>query len=290
MLLVKLLSKLPLRVLYVLSDLLYWLMAYLIRYRHAVITDNLRQSYPELDGPGIQRLTHGFYRNFCDLLVEIIALPGLSAAELTQRVVYTNPELVQAAFAKGTPVIGLASHHSNWEWLPAAATLYGLPVDSVYKPLHNPFFEKLMLRIRSTFGPHPVPMGKLPREMASRRAIPRVIALVADQMPDRPENAYWTEFMHRNTPFFPGLERLARGQQLPVFYIEMVRVRRGHYTATFVQLGTPPYAELATGELIRRYRDALTQTLERYPADWLWSHKRWKHYREKYAEVRTKLE
>lgn len=290
MFIVNLLAKVPLWLLYRLSDVLYGLIAYVVRYRRAVITDNLRQSFPDRSAADIARLRRGFYRNFCDLLVEIIKLPGLSADELRKRVQYTNPELVRDSLEAGKPVIGLASHHCNWEWLPAAATLYGMPVDSVYKPLHNAFFEQLMIRIRSTFGPVPVPMGKLPRQMAVDRNRPRIIALVADQMPDRPENAYWTDFMHRNTPFYPGLERLARGQQLPVFYIEMVRVRRGYYTATFTQLGTPPYGELATGELIERYRDALTNTLEKHPADWLWSHKRWKHHREKYDRVITKLE
>lgn len=283
-------AALPLSVLYRLSDFLYLLTAYVIRYRRVVIMDNLRRSFPERSDAEIRRLTRGFYRNFCDLLVETIKLPGLSADELRRRVVFTNPELVQAVLQTGQSVIGLASHHSNWEWLPPAAVCYGLPTDSVYKPLHNPFFERLMLRIRSRFGPYPVPMGRLPREMILRRDQPRIIALVADQMPDRPESAYWTEFMQRNTPFYPGLERLARSQQLPVFYLEMVRVRRGYYTATFTQIGLPPYGELATGELIERYRDALTQTLTRHPADWLWSHKRWKHHREKYDRVRTKLE
>lgn len=290
MFIVQLLARLPLTVLYRLSDVLYWLLAYLIRYRHAVITENLRQSFPDLNGRGIKRLTHGFYRNFCDLLIETIKLPGLSADELRRRVVFTNPEMVQSILQTGKPVIALASHHSNWEWLPPAAVCYGLPADSVYKPLHSPFFEQLMLRIRSRFGPHPVPMGRLPRELVLRRDQPRIIALVADQMPDRPESAYWTHFMHRNTPFYPGLERLARSQQLPVFYVEMVRIRRGYYTATFSPIGAPPYTNLATGELIERYRDALTQTLTKYPADWLWSHKRWKHHREKYDRVRTKLE
>jgi Kdo2-lipid IVA lauroyltransferase/acyltransferase len=289
--LIQLFAKLPLPILYVISDILYYLTAYVIRYRRAVITANLRQSFPERTYPEIRQLRHDFYRNFCDVVVEILKVPSISADEMKSRVRYTNPELVQAEFAKGKPVICVAGHQCNWEWVPIAAELYGLPVDSVYKPLHNAFFERLMHMLRSRFGSYPVPMGRLPREMVARRHKPRVIALVADQMPDHPEAAYWTQFMHRETPFFPGLERLARSQQMAVFYTEMVRVKRGHYTITFSPLGMPPYAELTTGDLIERYCAALTDTLHRYPADWLWSHKRWKHHREKYGEnVRVKLE
>jgi Kdo2-lipid IVA lauroyltransferase/acyltransferase len=291
MFLIKLIARLPLPLLYVVSDILYWLIAYLIRYRYAVITDNLRRSFPDRNNAQIKALTHDFYRNFCDLIVEVLKLPGLSAEEMKRRVTYTNPELVKAEFARGKPVICVAGHQCNWEWVPIAAELYGLPVDSVYKPLHNAFFERLMLTLRSRFGSYPVPMAKLAREMILRRDKPRVIALVADQMPDRPEHAYWTEFMNRETPFFPGLERLARSQQLAVFYTEMIRVGRGRYTITFSQIGTPPYAELETGVLMERYRDALTQTIQAAPSNWLWSHKRWKHHREKYGDtVRTRLE
>jgi Kdo2-lipid IVA lauroyltransferase/acyltransferase len=287
---IQLIARLPLPILYRFSDLLYILIAYVVRYRRGVITTNLQQSFPERTQAEISRLRQGFYRNFCDIIVEVLKLPGLSAEEMKARVRYTNPGVIQAEFAKGKPVLCVAGHQCNWEWVPIAAELYGLPVDSVYKPLHSPFFERVMHTLRSRFGSYPVPMGRLPREMVARRHTPRVIALVADQMPDHPEAAYWTEFMHRETPFFPGLERLARSQQLAVFYTEMVRVGRGQYTITFAQLGTPPYAELATGELIDRYRDALTATLNRYPTDWLWSHKRWKHEREKYGEnVRVKL-
>ncbi len=276
------LSRLPLSVLYGLADVIYFLLAHVIRYRRRVVLDNLRQSFPSTSTLEISRLARGYYRNLAEILVEIIKLPAMQPADLKRRVVYTNPEIVLKLLNRGQSVIALGGHQCNWEWIPSAAVLYGMPVDSVYKTLENPKFETLMQEIRSTFGPYLVPMTKLPREMVARRKMPRVLALVADQVPDKPEFAHWMPFLNRDTPFYPGAERLARSQQLPVVYMEMVRLRRGYYTATFTLLADPPHDALPPGQIMERYRDLLQASINRHPADWLWSHKRWKHTTQEY--------
>ncbi len=289
MLFFRLLSRLPLGLLFVFADFLYYVLRYGLRYRRAVVLENLRLSFPEKTTAEIQTLANGFYRNLTDVIVETIRMPALLPAELRQRVRFTNAELVQTRLRAGQTVIGVGSHQGNWEWVPSASVVNDMPVDSVYKPLNSPFFEEMMRLVRSSFGAVPTPMGSLPRQMVLRKNVPRVIALVADQMPDAPEHAYWTHFMHRNTPFYPGTERLARSRNLPVFYLQMVRLRRGYYEATFTLIGEPPYDNLVPGALLERYRDLLEETIRNHPADWLWSHRRWKHDREKYQKVVTKL-
>jgi len=290
MIILNLLARLPFFALYRLSDLLYLLTAYIIRYRRQVILDNLRHAFPESSDRQIQAMTRDFYRNFCDVLVETIKLPRISAEEMAKRVTLVNCEMVKQFLDEGQTMLGAAGHQCNWEWVPAATIVGGIPVDSVYKPLHNASSERIMQQIRGTFGAHLIPMNRLPREMVARRHLPRIVALVADQMPNIPEAAYWTTFLNRETPFFPGTERLARSQKLPVIYLDLVRNRRGYYTATFSLLAAPPYTDLPNGEIIERYRDRLTETILNQPANWLWSHKRWKHQREKYAKINTKLE
>lgn len=286
----RVLASLPLSVLYRVADLLYLLLTHVVRYRRAVILDNLRQSFPELTEKALWHLAKAYYRNISDVVVETIKLPGLPPDELRRRVTYTNPEMALKWLSEGQTVVGVAPHQCNWEWLPPAAVLYGIQVDSVYKPLNSPFSERLMHHIRSSFGPHLIPMQRLPRELVSRRTIPRLIALVADQMPNQPEAAYWTDFLHRDTPFYTGIERLARSLKAPVLYVDMTRVKRGYYRATFSLLAAPPYTDLPEGQLLERYRDRLTDTIRHDPANWLWSHKRWKHHRQEYAKLWGKLE
>ncbi|MEZ0539158.1 lysophospholipid acyltransferase family protein [Fibrella arboris] len=290
MMFLNLVARLPFFFLYGLSDLLFVLVAYVIRYRREVVLDNLRHAFPDASEAYIRQLARGFYRNFCDLIVETIKLPRMTPEEMRKRVTVVNGEQVRQYLSEGQTLLGAAGHQCNWEWVPAATIANGIAVDSVYKPLHNLASERVMQQIRSTFGAHLIPMNRLPREMVNRRAMPRIIALVADQMPNIPEAAYWTSFFNRDTPFFPGTERLARSQQLPVFYLDLVRIRRGYYTATFILLAAPPYTNLPYGTILERYRDKLTDSILKQPSNWLWSHKRWKHQREKYPKIHTRFE
>ena len=173
MIVFRFLAILPFFVLYRIADLLYFLLAYVVRYRRRVIIENLQHSFPEKSEAAIRQLLYAYYRNIADIIVETIKLPGMLAEDLRRRVVYTNPEVVTEMLAAGQTVIGLASHQCNWEWLPPASCLYGMPVDSVYKTLNDPFSERLMLYIRSSFGAYPIPMQRLPRELVLRRGTPR---------------------------------------------------------------------------------------------------------------------
>lgn len=277
------LSRLPFSVLYGLSDGLYFLLLHIVRYRRRVIIANLKAAFPEKAPDEINRLAHGFYRNLTDLIVETIKLPSLNREELLHHVRFQNAPLISKRIAAGESVVILASHQANWEWLPASAQLNGIIADSVYKPLTSPFFERLMREIRSTHGVNPIPTNKLMRDVVARRNVPRAIALVADQIPDSPEVAYWLPFLNQETAFYPGSEKLARSLKLPVFYVEMVRVRRGFYDVTLHHLAEPPYTNLPDETILTRYRDHLERSIRANPSDWLWSHKRWKHQREEYA-------
>lgn len=276
------LSRLPFSWLYALSDVLYVILLHIVRYRRQVVVDNLKAAFPERTPAEINYLARGFYHNLTDLIVETIKLPSLSAQALLHRVRFKNPTLISSRIAAGQPVIILASHQSNWEWLPASAQLNGITADSVYKELSSPFFETLMRKIRSTHGVNPVPMHKLMRDVAVRRNVPRAIALVADQIPSTPEVAYWLPFLNHETAFYPGPEKLARSLKLPVFYVEMVRAHRGYYDVTLYQLAEPPYTNLPDEAILSSYRDHLERSIQANPSDWLWSHKRWKHHREEY--------
>ena len=277
------LSRLSFSWLYILSDVLYVVLLHIVRYRRRVVIDNLKAAFPDKTPTEIKHLARGFYCNLTDLIVETIKLPSLSAQELLHHVRFQNPTLINSRIGAGEPVIILASHQANWEWLPASAQLNGITADSVYKQLTSPFFEGLMREIRATHGVNPVPMHKLLRDVAVRRNVPRAIALVADQIPASPEVAYWLPFLNRETAFYPGPEKLARSLKVPVYYVEMVRVRRGYYNVTLHHLAEPPYTDLPDEAILSNYRDHLERSIWANPSDWLWSHKRWKHQREEYA-------
>jgi KDO2-lipid IV(A) lauroyltransferase len=283
------LSRLPFGILYGISDVLHFLMRYIVRYRREVILENLRLSFPEKSAAEIQSIMNGFYHNLADIIVETVKIPGMSAEEMRRHVRITNAEAIRARIQAGETVIAMGSHQCNWEWYAQAIRAHDIPIDIVYKPLTSEFSGKLLFYIRSHFGGNVVSMHSLPRHLAANRHNPRLIALGSDQVPDIPEQAFWTDFLHRDSPFYPGSERLSRRQKLPVFYLDITRIRRGYYEATIKPVAEPPYDDLPLGSIMERYRDLIEYTIRKHPSNWLWSHKRWKHWREKYAKIVAKL-
>ncbi|WP_018479781.1 lysophospholipid acyltransferase family protein [Pontibacter roseus] len=280
-LLLKGLSLLPLPVLYVLSDALYLLAYHVIGYRKKVVLQNLRNSFPEKEEQEIQLIAKDFYKQFLDVVVEILKLASMDKAEMRRRIEFANQEVLDDFVQQGKTVITMGSHSGNWEWiLSAGAVQFGFPAEGVYKPLTNPFFEEFMLYLRTRLGARLIKMKDTMRDFVRNRKVPRVVAMLSDQTPPFGEIQYWTTFLNQDTAFFVGAEKLANAFGCPVLFLDVYRFKRGHYRLRFEVLsdGTakPVEGEFPITEAFARQ---LAASLRRSPADYLWTHKRWKHKR-----------
>jgi len=155
------------------------------------------------------------------------------------------------------------------------STQLGVPVDAAYKPLVDSWAEREMLKLRSRLGARLVPAQGLLGDIIQQRNQPRAIAMVADQEPVSSERKQWLRFLNRDTAFFLGAEEIARTTRYAAFFVRLKRVARGHYQAEFVPLAAAG-EKLETGEFTARYARLVEQQIRAAPADWPWSHKRWK--------------
>jgi Kdo2-lipid IVA lauroyltransferase/acyltransferase len=273
----KLLSRLPLWALYAFTSLVYVLVYHLLRFRREVVWKNLRDSFPELDHRELARLCRKSYKHLGQVLAEAIKGLTMSEQDLRQRVRFVNPDILDEFIERGQSIILLAAHQCNWEWLLLAACVeLALPVDAVYKPLHNRPIDELMLGARSRFGASPIPVQQFLIEIMRRGRGPRAFALVADQTPLRREEKYWTRFLNQETAFYVGPQKIAQITNSPVVFLRMTRTRRGYYEAHLKILAQPPYPTDGY-EILEAYaREAERQILE-HPADWLWLYRKWKY-------------
>lgn len=272
----RLISHLPLGFLYVLSDVLFFLGYYVFPYRKKLVRKNLRNSFPEKTKTERRKIERLFYRNLCDYAVETLKLLTISRDELSKRVVFTNPEIITACRERNLPVISLASHQFNWEWLLAAGNLH-FETDFVYQPINTKLTDKLLLACRTHFGGYAIKRNDLGREMVKRRNLWRLIAIVSDQYPGRKKDKrYITRFLNQETAFFQAPNQLASLTQYPIVFSAIRKVRRGFYEATFIPLAEPPYAK-DEEKVIDRYIQVAEEIIKEYPAGWLWSHNRWKN-------------
>jgi Kdo2-lipid IVA lauroyltransferase/acyltransferase len=274
---IRILSKLPLRFLYHISDFLFFVSFYLVRYRRGLVKRNLLNSFPEKTPQEIDEIEKAFFRNLCDYAVESVKLVTMSKDELSRRMVFRNPEVLEKFRATNRSILFLASHQFNWEWLLVSASInFPMAIDFVYQPVNQKFFNSLTLDIRTRFGAHPIKRDEVARELVRRKHILRGVASVADQYPGYGrDKKYITKFLSQETAFFMGTNQLALLTQYPALYYPIRKVKRGYYEAYPVIIASPPYPK-GSLTVIENYVRIVEDVIREHPAGWLWSHNRWK--------------
>ncbi|SKC74697.1 lysophospholipid acyltransferase family protein [Ohtaekwangia koreensis] len=277
MLLVRLLSRLPFWILYIISDFLFFITYYIVGYRRKMVQKNLRNSFPEKSEKEIRKIEKQFYINLCDYGVETLKLFSIPKAELAKRMLFKDISIIEKYKAQNQSVVILASHQFNWEWLLSSGNFnLPVPVDFVYQHQSSEFFNRFSLMCRTRFGAHAIGRHDVARELIRRKNILRGIAIVSDQYPGlKKDKKYQTRFLNQDTVFFLGAHQIAILTQYPVVYAQVKKIRRGYYEASFVPIAEPPYTR-EDFTLIENYIKSVESVIHENPAGWLWSHNRWK--------------
>ncbi|TCJ14150.1 lipid A biosynthesis acyltransferase [Flaviaesturariibacter flavus] len=269
------LSLLPLRVLYLLSDLGFFIVYHLLGYRKEVVLANLRTAFPQKTEEERVRIARRFYYNFTDNFIESIKF--ISAPPRFFEKHFTGDfSQVHELWKDGRPVHFHVGHNFNWELANLAMPRH-LPgqLVAVYMPLHARAVDRLFYKIRSRFGTKLAAATRLGEDMLPFRGQQYVFALIADQSPPVPSKAVWTRFFGQPTGFIRTPEAAARRNDYPVFFAHYTKKKRGYYEA-HVELATDHPRQLPEGELTKRYANFLERVMSEHPELWLWSHRRWK--------------
>ncbi len=275
-----LISILPFRILYFLSDFLYLIVYHLVGYRKQVVYQNLKNSFPNKSEQEIQIISKKFYHFFCDWLLEMIKSITISKKEALKRCYFSDTSILKKYSAENKKLIFVMGHFGNFELGGAAmkfTTAYQLYV--VYRPLANRYFDKLIRKKRMRFGSKIISMKLTFKTMLSLKnsAELSATAFIADQTPDK-DNAYWTIFLNQETPVFWGTEIIAKKLNYPIIYISVSQPKRGFYKMTPELLCENP-SKTTKGEISEMHTKRLEKDIVKQPEIWLWSHRRWKHKR-----------
>ena len=270
----------PYWLLYVKSDICYFMAYHVFRYRRKVTRENLLRSFPEKDAKTIKRIERQFYHNLCDLFVEAPKMMCMGPDGYGKRITYTNPEVLERLFEQKKSIFYAIPHSGNWEW-------YGKMIPSfaphnnvaVYKKLSSPVFDRLMLYMRTKgISAEPVEANSVFRHLVQHRDRWNAVLMMADQSPRGVESDYWTEFLHQDTCWFTGMERMAKALDYAVVFVAMKRQGRGCYAVTYELITDDPKA-MEEGRVMKQYVDCVERFIQENPDNWLWSHRRWKHQR-----------
>ena len=276
----KLLSYIPFRALYVLSDGLFYPLYYLVRYRRKIVRRNLTESFPEMGAAGIRSVEKKFYRFFADMILESCKLASMPQEEIMRRMKFKNVEAVNGLLRQGKSVAVYLGHYGNWEWVASMPLCLekSMTGAQIYHKLRNEHMDRLLLRNRERMGSRCVEMRKTARyinDLVSRQVL-SVTGYIADQSPKKSEARHFLPFLNHWTPVLTGTEKLTKHYGFDAWYLDVRRVKRGYYEAEFVRMHDQPQS-LPDFELTALYFQHLEQTIRRQPELYLWTHNRFKH-------------
>lgn len=276
-------ALLPFRALYILSDSLYFLVYKVIRYRLKVVRINLKNSFPEKTDKELHVIEKEFYHHFCDYFVETLKLLHISDEEMQKRMVFENMDIVKDLMKDGNSALMFLGHYGNWEWVPSITMSFRNKEDQnkllgqIYRPLKNKAADDLFLKIRSRFGSFGIAKNETLRVIVKLRKAKQqiLIGFMADQTPSFHNIHYWSTFMNQESAIFTGVERIAKQTGFAVVYLDMEKVKRGHYKGTVKLISDKPQ-DAPEFYITETYIREMERTILRNPAYWLWTHKRWK--------------
>jgi KDO2-lipid IV(A) lauroyltransferase len=271
------LSLLPLSLLYLLADIVYFFLYHVIKYRRKVVQENLRNSFPEKEQAELKDIEQKFYKYLSCLIVEILKMTTITEAELKRRFTFKNLYVLDEYHQKGISTLLCSAHYGNWEWGMLAFGLHTkAEVYTIYKHVSNEAFGDWFNRNRSRFGNHLIPMRQTLRALAESKHRQTIFCFASDQTPLRDESNFWTTFLNQPTAILPGLEKIAVRTNRPVFYMRVHVIKRGYYEVECVPLCLNP-AETQPHDITKLHVACLEEIIKEEPAYWLWSHRRWKH-------------
>jgi KDO2-lipid IV(A) lauroyltransferase len=271
-------TLLPLRVLYVISDFTFLLLYYFPSYRRKVVATNLKNSFPEKSEAELKSIEKKFYRHLADFFIETVKLMHVSKEEQKRRYTFSNIEVIDKLREEKRDIVAVLGHYNNWEWPTLLPFFLKYKVIIIYRPLQNKYFDRFIYNQRSRYGIVLTPTNMVIREIVNFRKqnINTISVFLTDQTPAKGDIKYWTKFLNQDTPVYTGTEKIAAKYDMAMVYFHVQKIKRGYYNLD-VELLLEHTAGLPENFVTETHVRRLEEIIREKPEYWLWSHRRWKH-------------
>tara|TARA_R100001369_G_scaffold92896_1_gene141002 strand:- start:8991 stop:9902 length:912 start_codon:yes stop_codon:yes gene_type:complete len=274
-----LISRFPFWLFYKVSDLIFFIVFYLVGYRRKTVIENLHLALPNRSEKEYKEISKRSFQHMCDMFLEMVKSISIPNKELKRRYTFTNISEIQRIRDLNKSIILICGHYASYEWI-NALQLYGLDYRGygIYKKVQNPHFDKMAKDIRGRFDGELITTSEATRTIKSNQQNGKlgVYAFVADQSPKLGRAKYWSKFMGTTVPVFLGAEKLAKNLDMAVLYLHVEKKARGFYEASFIPITDNAAAE-PEFKITNKFLTELEKQIKEKPEYYLWTHKRWKH-------------
>lgn len=271
-------SMLPFRLLYVVSDGVFFFVYHLTGYRKKVVRENLHLAFPQAAPKEIKCIEKKFYHHLCDTFLEMIKSMNISKETMQKRFVFKNIEVIKKYERQNRNMIVVFGHYASWEWMMSTAYHVKSTGFGIYTPIANTYFDRLIKKIRMRHNGFLISRYRTTQTLIKHKkdGLQAIYGFVNDQSPHPEKAYYWRTFMGVTVPVFTGAEMLAKKLDYAMIFCAIEKVKRGYYEATFTVLAGHP-REFPDYELTDKFTELLEQQIKNKPEYYLWTHKRWKH-------------
>lgn len=278
-----LLSALPLSVLHGLSNMIFFILYYIVQYRKKVVTQNLNNAFPNKTKKERNTIRKKFYLHFCDVMIESLKMLTISETEAKKRFRVNNPEIIQQLYNNNKSIILYSGHYANFEWLAFIPLYTPHKLIALYRKQSSSYFNDFMLTVRNCFGMECVEAKKGYKAILKHKKNNTLTMsyVVGDQRPKPWSSWHNVQFLNQNTPFLVGADRIAKKSNQVVIFPYVKQLKRGYYELDFKILED----NITTNkgyELVDKYAKILEQQITEAPEFWFWTHKRWATIRPKF--------
>lgn len=285
-------ARLPLRFHYFIGDVLSWIVKNIIHYRSDVVWVNLSRSFPERKYHEIKAIYDDFYRHLGEILAEALWFGGSSYKRLFKSGIVTvkNPEELNRIYLSTPSMTVLSTHCGNWELLGGflgyrtstgeKVRIKEKEISVVYKRMRGEVADRVFALNRISpleeVGTEcEVESGNILRYSFKHKDERRVYIYPTDQYPYGAGSYPIGEFMSQPTMAMLGSVGVACKLSHSVMYMRMKRLERGKYEMELIPI-CEDASLMKPEDIMRKYYDLLEEEIRETPANWLWSHKRWK--------------
>lgn len=214
-------------------------------------------------------------RHMTWLAVDFCRMPRVQRANYARQV-----DTAELAHGPGLPreghgVIYASAHAGCWEIQGHAATLHGIPLAVVARPIANPRLERLVTAIRTSGGQEVIHKWGTLWSVKKALDAGRNIGILADE--DVRARPVFVPFLGTLASANPAIAELHLATGAPIVVITCPRVGRGRYRfRVWDVVRHPPSGDRESDRaaVLRRVSAGLTRAILAHPEQWLWGARR----------------
>ena len=247
-------------------------------HRRNVARQNLAAAFPEKPTEEIHRLARKVYHHLGLLVVETLRVPQMLQQGIEKYVDPPDLAPIRQELEEGRPIIVVTAHIGSWEIAGHTCSRMVVPLNSVARPLDNPFLEKYLAKQRELSGQRMIGKRGAVRDMVQTIKSGGSVAILLDQ--DARRSGIFINFFGRPASTWPTPAALALKLGCTiVFGFVRRQPDRFHYNLILDSVFRPESTGNREGDVLKltqQMTDRLESCIRECPEQWFWVHRRWK--------------